>query len=220
MNKYSVLYVYKQTEDDGQELKHSLRSLKNIRNWDGKVFIAGDKPSWIKDVIHIIPRATGSSHMHDVEIKILAALDDDRLPDDFIYMNDDIYCTKRSSVKEFHKGDLDGERQTSFYNKAKRATAKYLWSQGIDEPLDYDVHTPMIMNKAERRMVSIIVRPSLRGIPLLPRSIYGNLYYKKPVYYEDRKTKGDELPEGDFISTQYFTDELSKLFPEPSEFEL
>ena len=45
-----IVYVYKQSGDGGQELKHSLRSLCNITH--GKIFVVGDREDWFSD--HII----------------------------------------------------------------------------------------------------------------------------------------------------------------------
>lgn len=215
--KYPVLYIYKHTHDDGQELRHSIRSLDNMTNWNGQIFISGDKPDWLTGVTHIPVSKDGTTIMHDAEERVLAALEDERLPEVFIFMNDDIFCCEKTEVKNYH--NATDTRGPIFYRKAKELTLKKLNKYGIDDPLDYDIHTPMIMTKENRKKVSAMIRPSLRGIPMLPRTIYGNLFYTESIPYEDKKTKSDNLKDGVFISTQFFTQELEKLFPKPSRFE-
>jgi hypothetical protein len=55
------VYVVKETPTSGTatlELRYSLRSLRNFPR--GRVFIAGFKPSWVKNVTHIPTVQRGS----------------------------------------------------------------------------------------------------------------------------------------------------------------
>lgn len=216
--KLPVLIPYRATSDNGMELRYALRSLKNIKNWDGRVFIVGDREVWFKNIIYIPVKRRMYTPNLDVEFKLMAALADDRLPDDFILSNDDIYVTEPTTVTSLHKGKLLGSSQ-NFYQRAKKHTAEWLREQGIEEPLDYALHVPMIMNRQKRLEVHDLIQPSLNGTPLQARSVYGNMFKVGGKYYEDKKTKSRELPTGTYISTQYFTDELHPLFPEPAPFE-
>lgn len=217
--KYPALYVYTKTADKGMELRRSLRSLKNVKNWNSQVFLVGESEEWFKNIVHIsAPRLYGNPQK-DVENKMHIALTDERCPEDFIFMNDDIYVTEPCEVEPMHYGPLTGTDKT-YHLRAKKLTAERLMEQGIKEPLNYELHTPMIMNKEKRLSIRPLIMSSFNGTPILPRSVYGNLFNIGGKYYEDQKTKGDKLKKGVFISTQYYTDELDKLFPEESEFEL
>lgn len=215
--KYPVLYIYKATHDNGQELRYSIRSLKNITNWNGQVFISGDKPEWLINAYFIPVKKLGTTIMQDAEERTMAAVNDECLPEEFIFMNDDIYCTEKTAVENYHnEASFFGSK---FYKLAKAQTFKRLVRLSVNDPKDYELHVPMIMTKDNRRKVNAIIRSSLRGIPLLPRTIYGNLFYTESTPYEDKKTKTNSLKDGLFISTQFYTPELAKLFPDPSRFE-
>lgn len=49
-----LMYAYKATEDDGEELRYSLRSVEqNLHMPDLNVMIVGDRPSWFKGGMHV-----------------------------------------------------------------------------------------------------------------------------------------------------------------------
>ena len=217
--KYPAMYVYRKTPDYGMELKYSIRSLANITNWNGGVIVVGDKEDWFSDIYHIRVKAIYGNPHKDVEIKLQSAISHQNFPSEFLYMNDDFFCTQPSDVTALHCGALVGS-DASPHQRSKKLTADWLKKRGIAEPLDYELHVPMIMNAGNRLDVSIKVIPSFNGTPLLPRSIYGNLFNIGGTYYDDKKTKTDELKEGVFISTQYYISRLDTLFPKPSRFEV
>lgn len=214
-----VLIPYKKTQDRGMELKHVLRSLTNLKEWDGRVYISGDKEDWFKNIIHIPRSRTHGNPHRDVEFKILAALQSDFFPDEFILMNDDIYCMEPTEIKPLYRGILVGST-TNYYQRSKKRTAEYLRDKGIAEPMDYEVHAPMIMNRERRLEISHLLQSSFNGTPLQARSVYGNLFNVGGEVYEDKKTKTRELKKGIYISTQFYTDELQKLFPKKSNYEV
>jgi hypothetical protein len=54
------------------------------------------------------------------------------------------------------------------YTRILGEASKQLKKKGIKEPLDYDIHTPMIMNKYKLKHVV--------NMNMAPRSMYGNIY--------------------------------------------
>lgn len=217
--KLPVLIPYITTVDAGNELRHALRSLENIENWNGEVYIVGYCEYWFSDEIHYIPCTRRyPTYNADVESKIVTALQQPDFPEHFIFSNDDIFITEPTTVTSYHQNELFGST-ANYHQRAKLKTADYLKSIGIARPLDYAVHTPMVMNKTNRLSIHELIKPSFIGTPLQARNMYGNIYPIKAEYYKDRKTKTPNLKTGKFISTQYFTDELTALFPRPSRFE-
>ena len=181
----------------------------------------GDREDWFNNITVIPCRKTSYSPYEDVENKMLSMIQDERIPDDVILMNDDIFCTSSSEVKPLHGGEISSEIIKGYHNRSKLATKKWLEDRGIEKPLDYSIHTPMLINKQKRLEVHKMIRSSFRGTALLARLVYGNLYIdpSESEYYEDKKTKTPELKEGIYISTAYYTDKLNKLFPKASKFE-
>lgn len=218
--KYCLVIPYLKTHDSGSELRYALRSLKNLKEFDGSVYIIGGKEPWFNNITHIPCGKRSYSPYEDSENKVLAVINDKRIPEDFIWSADDIYITSKTSLKPLHKGELPKEGK-GYHIKSKIATRRFLEAQGIDNPLDYSVHAPMIMNKEKRLEVHKLIKGSFRGTALLARTVYGNLFIdpSEAEYYEDQKTKTSELKEGTYISTQYYTDELKKLFPRKGRYE-
>lgn len=214
--KYPVLIPYIKTADNGLELKYTLRSLKNLTDWNGEVYIVGDREDWFSDIWHIPVSTIPNQPLKDVENKIRIALTRSGIEDDYIYMNDDIYICSKTKTKWLHRGELQGDT-TGYYRKLKLYTRKWLALRGITEPLDYEVHAPVLMNKEKRLEISKHIVASNYSVQA--RSLYGNMYKVGGELFEDKKTHSSKLLSGQIISTQDFTDELQKLFPKKSQFE-
>jgi hypothetical protein len=117
---------------------------------------------------------------------------------------------------------------SSMYIKKLIMTRTRLMEQGIDSPLDYELHVPMVMQKGKLKAI-ISKNPSC-----LWRSMYGNIYSVGGSQMDDVKfyvnqkhaARSKEITEDSaFLSTedQSFGLALSrvliKLFPEPSKHE-
>lgn len=219
-NKLPVLITYKKTVDNGQELRYTLRSLENITNWNGEVYIVGDKEDWFKNIIHIpAPRQVKNRYI-DVENKMMSALNSD-MPDDFILLMDDVYTTEPTEVGYMHSGEIP-RLTNSPHKRSLSSTAKWLSLRGFTT-LNYDIHVPIIMNRKKRLEVNVLIMNRLKlnpNTPMQARSLYGNIFKVGGQYYEDQKTKNKTLKKGVFLSTQFYTCGLNELFPNPSQFEI
>lgn len=228
--KYPAVYIYKETEDDGEELRYSIRSLKNIEEWNGKVVVIGDKPSWLsKKAIHIPVKHTNhevccqNGNMtcyYNAELK-WRKIDDPRIPDNFIAMNDDFFCTTPSSLGLMYSGQLTGYPDNT-HGQSKNKTRNWLSANGHNT-FNYEIHVPMIINKQKRLEVSEIIKDEITTGPVLFwRSIYGNLFHKpyEGRNYIDQKSRDGVLSRDPWISTSFFTPELARVFPERSQFEI
>lgn len=211
--KYPAVYIYKKTSDRGRELQFSLRSLANITNWNGQVFIIGHRETWLTGVTVIDAEKDAEPHI-DRNNKLRAIVASKEIPDDFIFMNDDFYCTEPTELTAMYNGSLDTDALGNWAT-SKRETAKFLQDNGIESPLNYDIHTPILFNKQKLAEVLKLIG----NTTLLPRSVYGNLFEIGGKPYIDRKTRTMYLPKAPFISTHLYTKELDKLFTTPSQFE-
>ena len=215
--KYPALITYKKSGDGGKELRYTLRSLSNLTNFSGRVIIAGNTEPWLENVTHIPCRRTSHNPYLDAEYKILEALTSEGFPNDFIYINDDTYITEKMELKPLHGGQLE-RKGSGYHHSQKEKTKEWLEENGYTT-LDYDIHTPMLMNKVKRLEVHNLIKSTFQGISLKPRSIYGNIFSIGGEEYTDAKTKTAVLPKAPIISTQFYTDELRTLFPKTSKFE-
>lgn len=217
MTKYPVILPYKQTFDDGLELRYTLRSLKNIKQWNGEVILCGDKPSWIQNVTHVTARPHRNRYL-DAEMKIRAGLE--VAPETVIFANDDFFILKPIELKDWQAGELKSNGRGA-HQANREYTRQWLQSRNLPT-LDYSLHAPMIMNRDDRKKVSDIVINNTRLEPyrtLLARALYGNMFTKDAEYRADHKIRGKDFVSNDIVSTNGFMTELHDLFPEPSKFE-
>lgn len=212
-----VVITYKKTEDKGKELKCAIRSLSNIKDWNGQLFVVGDREEWFgEDIVHIKSGRSFSPY-EDVWGKLLAVIEDKQVPEMFILMMDDVYITKPITLKNYCLGELPTEG-AGIHKRTKILTRDWLIANR-HTTLDFEAHAPFVVEKEKLKDIYKIVKPVLSGLPYQWRSLYGNIYKLKPTDFEDKKTKTGELKKGDIISTQYYTDELAKLFPNKSRYE-
>lgn len=213
MNKYPVVIPYIKTPDHGQELRYTLRSLRNIQNFNGEVYIVGDQEKWFKN-LHVIAhkRIYGKPYFEQASKMVTGAqyITDPH----FIAMMDDVYITTPIEAKIYHGDTLPMVSHTP-HQAAKVKTGEFLYS--FDHTLiDYELHVPMLVNS--NHLITSL-KYITRSSPLQWRSIYGNINNIGGEYYKDKKTRTNELPEGKIISTNFFTHELDKLFPNASIYE-
>jgi len=186
--KYPVVYSYKKSRT--RELELSIESLKNIKEWDGRIFIIGDKPDLIADYIHIpIKYSWGKESNVKSNDEICAYLTASDFLDYFIIMADDIYVLKKLKIEYFNRGTLDdhaASRHTNdSYIRQLIATKEYLKSNGKTN-YSFEMHVPFLANSAQLKEMFAIAKESS---PLFIRSLIGNWYGLKSKLSIDPKNK-------------------------------
>lgn len=198
-----IVWVYKET--GSEELKYSIKSAGNLKH--GRNIVVGDKPAYDIDAEHIKPhivRWQMLSPHHDVINKLHYATTQD-ISEDFICMNDDFFIMKPTDIPVSHRGTIDehvaGRRLNDGYTKSLAATGAYLKSIGIENPLSYELHVPIVYNKQKLKDMYDTIIPiiSHRG-PLLTRSLYGNIYKIGGEHMGDVKN-ADDYQDMTFLST-------------------
>lgn len=183
--KYTVVYPYKENAAQGDELKHSLRSLcKNFKE-DFEVVIVGSKPKWINDKVRVIEGAfdNTSQPAQNVAKKINALLEDPKIPASFVWMNDDIYFMNEVTINDIRQLKHLGE-----YNKLKNFAQKsnpyhingvrtfdWLKEQG-KRCFMYSTHTPFWYSKAKWKTLFKLL--PLMEKPYLLTNLYHNYFFK------------------------------------------
>jgi hypothetical protein len=128
------------------ELRYSLRSVEKYLSNYGRVFVVGDLPGWCTNVIHI-PATDRKYPARSIMEKVWLACQDDRLSENFLFMNDDHFLTKRFDAETFpyfFKGPLfNAVRNKTNYAETVKNTLSIL---GHDAK-DFDTHTPILYNK-------------------------------------------------------------------------
>lgn len=241
LKELDVVIIFK-NQGSSEELRYCLRSIdKNFPHRN--IIISGDLPDWCTNVIHLPLKSNQKpkSSWEDQAYKIKNACLDSRVSEDFTFWNDDFFCLQPTQeLPNWYLDTLleDVIRRSAIHkmnNKfivGMRNTHKLLKDKGVDVPLSYELHLPMIMRKYRWIDVFDMMKGKLanNNSPVFHRSIYGNMFYDYNVQREDVKyiKMDDGYPKDtDYLSTldtrfersgvgQYIRDK----FPEKSRYEL
>ena len=217
-----------------EELAYSLRTLCNLPH--EYIFFVGGFPNNIKrsDIVYIPTAQTSTKWKNSTQNLKIACLDE-RLSDDFIFMNDDFFILKPIESLSFNYGPVKEvyERYQRIYSsetnymRGMRETADFLKKLGISDPLSFELHLPMIMNKS--KVLEMFKLPGVSSISVLhKRTLYGNLYIKDSHYHQDVKvslrTPFDFSMCDDFLSSSDISwaivkPHLQRLFPQKCLYE-
>lgn len=151
----SVIIPYRSGTKNITELIYALRSLENNLKGLGEVFVCGEKITALKVLNYISVKDDKGSQFKERNIyrKILAACNDERVSENFLFVNDDHFLLKEydiNSLPNYFKGELYESMKLTNpgYRKSLNHTRRYLISNG-KPTLDYDVHFPIIYNKKQ-----------------------------------------------------------------------
>ena len=164
-------FVYICRDGQNEELRYSIRSVMHFYP-DAVVHIFGGKPKWysgnyteVKDI---------GNKFNNIN-ECYKAICNSSI-DNFILMNDDFFILdKPDSFVYYYDGTIDDKIQShtnihglSKYSRVLSEANKKLKSMGIDKPLNYDIHTPMLFDVEKLK--------AILNLSFAPRSMYGNIY--------------------------------------------
>jgi hypothetical protein len=240
MAKRDLVYILRNSSVwQNNEIRYSIRSAEKNMPDIGKIFIVGFCPKFIDQskIIFIKEKDPYTNKLKNAVHKLKVACEDKRLSQEFILMNDDFFILKKiDELKCYNRGKLkrSAERHQThggYYYKAIVDTINYLKDAGIRNPIDYEMHYPMIFDKSKFLKILIDLNRCERGF--LFRSIYGN---KEKVESEKRRdikiyrNFGEDAKklyeENEVISTDNraaldtkFQKIMKRRFKKPSQFE-
>lgn len=219
--------VYLCRPGDNEELRYSLRSLRNLPH--RRVWIFGDAPRWVNDYHLAIRRIPKDGNKHrTTNITMRAACQEAGVTDPFVYMNDDFYITQPiTEIPTLNLGPIYKVAEAyswqgikGMYVRGMLRTATKLESLGYNNPLSFETHTPLVVHKEHM----------LRALDLGPyhrRSVYGAFARLTGQTIRDVKVHktGQTIPDGPFLSgmdttLQYLKPHLEHLFPTTGQYEL
>lgn len=207
-NTCDVVIPYRKAHPD-TELIYSLKSLQNLPH--RHIYVVGDKPLWYKgNHIPIKERKWLKHHpIHNQEIKIRTACELAELSDEFILSNDDFFVMKPVKLKHYHRGllldQIQARKRKDQYTNSLIDAYDILRHMGIANPLSYELHVPMLLNRQKRLQLSYDMEKYFlkRKSPVM-RSVYGNLYVRNSEYMDDVKNI-DGYKDSTFLSTNETT---------------
>ncbi len=229
LKNVDLVYPVRKLPEGNSELRYSLRSVaKNLPH--RKIWVIGDDIAWLSPKVGKIQMEDGGKAFWNVNQKLMTAVEDGRITDPFIFMMDDIFVMKKvRSIPYYAINHRLGDRLTKYDNFGPYAqdltmAREILWWLKEDE-VDFEAHAPILFRKSGLKRI-------LRRWPESGhrRSLYANIYHKRPKYVDDFKIyHAEDDPEP---GAQYFSSAVeswrdgSKLyglvtstFTEPCEYE-
>jgi hypothetical protein len=169
-------FVYICREGFNEELRYSIRSL--MQNFpDPNIWVVGGKPRWYSGNYIQVPQTNDKyTNMYENWDTILRSK---QIKTNFVLMNDDFYLIKPIiKIPVYHGGNLldkvekyERLEPRFAYTKRLRLTYERIKALFADEPLDYDLHVPMTLNKT--KLAKIFDKTET---DILWRSMYGNCF--------------------------------------------
>jgi hypothetical protein len=182
--KLAVVIPYLKLAAQGKELLYAVRSIAKNFSEDFQLVVIGDKEDWFgEEILHINHACIGADPQSDVIEKMKEILMDERIGDDFVWSNDDIYFVRQTSLADIKVLKVDGELMVgpiySLYDENKGKTFNAL--KGHDLPTrNFDVHMPFFFEKS--KMVDVFeMFPEMESQGLLIASMYLNLHNDESV---------------------------------------
>jgi hypothetical protein len=222
-----VVYILGPNIDShDQELRYSLRSLKNLV-YDRVHFIGGS-PEWMRLAKHTYSPQRGTKWDNSrSNIRTIAEHPD--ISDQFILMNDDFFILEPTPhIPLYNRGklkDVLAQRQplNGYWQRGQNALTS-LQSYGISDPLCFEMHLPAVFNK--KRLARYLKLGLINDTQFL-RTMYFNLTGEPSTFRFDVKI--DDFEKGvanDFVSTTdrfgrsaKFFAFIHRRFPEPCYYE-
>lgn len=178
-----LVYPWKPTDDDGAELRLSLRSVDAHLHLPSSLVpvVAGaDRPSWYRGEWVSVPTVEGESPVMNMTRNLVAALEN--CDGDVLLMNDDfLLLGHREDVLPLHGTpwrdhvrclpEWDADPSMGWYADATRATDAVL--RHLPNPVSWETHVPMWLDAASA--IGLFRGLTQRPACPLPRSLYGNV---------------------------------------------
>lgn len=230
LSEMDVVYPTK-AGDDNDELCLSIRSLINFPH--RKLWITGHKPPWLGQCEHIadVGGETKEARLYN---SVLAAANHPDVSEKFVLFNDDFMVTAPMTnlptwyLKPLRAHCEEQQIQNHLaggWGESMLYTLELLESLGVKNPLSYELHYPMIFDKAK---LAEIMTPYVSDHPPQLRSLYGNLAKiggsrkldaKAIGVYREQRPIPTPLMSTNDDSIAEFRDRLHRMFPDASPYE-
>ena len=197
-----IVYFVKDT-DTNEELRYSLRSLKNFPH--DKVWFYGGCPKGLKPDHHVYVNQDQPTKWANIFMMFKMVCVNDKISKDFWLFNDDFFVMKPvKSGPDYYNGNLykrvvtleDTHNGFTPYSQQLRYTLQELESMGCDT-LNYALHVPMKINRKKgQELVNIMDGPMIR-------CVYGNYFKIGGTEHSDVKIDSIDkrYKDSDYLST-------------------
>lgn len=216
--------------NENPELRYSNRSLVNLPHRD--MWIIGYQPTWVAGVNHIEGDAYATK-WENIWDNVRLACQNPDISDPFILMDDDMFIMRPArTIPYLHRGPLAdalNPDDASAWKQSLGHTFDWCEANGIGNPLNYELHIPYVVHKAQALEALDKARNWSWPLPPQARSVDGNYWQRGGIQVADvkigRRLRGKIDTTGKYLSTEDQTfrniyPALSRTFPTPSPYEV
>jgi hypothetical protein len=207
------------------EIRMSLRSIERHLKGILCVYVIGEKPDWLQNVVHMQYDDESSVPDYNIMRKVTAACDLPEITDSFLFMNDDHFLLQDFEAETFpyyYMGTLEQafKGRNDGYGKRANNSLKHLQENNLPTK-HFDIHTPILYNKQEfKKNVSSLDWKE----GYIIKSLYANSLKIEGVEMKDNKINHPPQANDKIFSTfphlkASVTRFLTETFPEQSRFE-
>lgn len=227
----NLVYIVRRG-DVNHELRYSLRSVARFVP-DARVWVVGYRPRWLHGVEFVQGNRHHSKPLNVFDnVRIACTLED--VGDRFVLMNDDFYLLGPLDLRPLYRCTLDEHiallaKRRDQWTQSITATKAWLATEGVSAPLSYELHIPLMVDRAKMGDALDRAATHKSAVPPQFRTAYGNLHVTRarriPADCKVRRaTDVDEIMARPLVSSSDATfprirPRLEALFPEPSPFE-
>jgi hypothetical protein len=139
---------------DNDDLRYCLRAIaQNVQH--RKIWIVGQIPAWVTGVEFIeVPFDPDVTKYRRINNNLRAAINHPGVSRNFIRWDDDMFALRHvSHIIPTHNGTLKSPMRDDIYGQSIDQTIAALSDWGITMPANYELHVPMIFNKATLRQI-------------------------------------------------------------------
>ena len=201
MKTIDVVYPIRKG-DNNEELRYSLRSLRNLPH--RQVVITGFLPALVRSKgVLFLPTAQDRKlgEYRNVALNLQAAIDSKDVSDPFYLFNDDFYVmVPMEKVRHHNRGPLSelltfyrAKHHIGTYFRGMEETYQALRSLGYLEPLAFNLHIPILIRKGPMRK-ALALAHTLKAPHI--RTIYGAMAGIKGTKAMDPKRRPGWKQEG------------------------
>lgn len=178
---FAIVIPFRADKAKGTELIYAIRAWEKNLPGNISIIVVGDSlPSFSDRVIHIPHKPVSDNPQVDVASKMAAAIASDRVPEVFVWSNDDIYPVSTIELADLlvlkAMGPLGLKGSSgSVYRENSERTVKALKDAGIDKPFDFACHTPVVFFKDKLAETLALFKCTKEGH--LVSSLYYNTHH-------------------------------------------
>jgi hypothetical protein len=209
------------------ELKMCLRSIEKNLTGYRNVYIVGECPVFLQNVVHIECRDRNNVSDFNIMAKITEACETKTISEDFLFFNDDHFLLHPFSAESFpsyYSEDLEvyvKKRGLDEYGKRANNTLQHLKSQGLPTK-NFDIHTPILYNK--QNFLKFVSALDWTQKTYIIKSLYANSMKIEGIEEPDHKHNNPPQADVKVFSTYpnlraSVTRFLTEQFTKPSKYE-